>query len=430
MTLIKNQNKTLLYFLLIFSLLAFLSPLSSAIFVLLSLMVVASPLLLKDHKMLCFWIFSACFMSCFRYQTVFLAMLDVAMAIFIIKTLITKPRDYKKLKFILIALSFFLICFVYSCVVNGNAYKISQSIGIVLAICTLYLLKKDINIKDIIIYLSIGLFVSSMLSLISYASGLITLKSLGEKEGHFFRFGGYFCNVNSLALYCSLCQACLLYLFAINHLDIKKWLWLLIAITLLGFSSFSKTFILITVLTYGLAIIISFISSKNKKTYIKYSLILLAIGILLSPIIIKYIKIIFERFYITSNETQILNAATTGRMDIWKSYLSKWVSSPLYILFGCGITAPNINNKTPHNFLISLLYKFGIIGILILLVLLLYVLKQLKVSKNPMGYLPLVAIILNGLTEDLSCSLYTCLPIMIALIFILKNNSTIISKEN
>lgn len=422
MLLIKNQRKTLLYFLLTFSLLAFISPLSETIFILLSAMVIVSPLILDDNNLLCAWLFTACFMSCFMYQTVFLAILDVSMIVFIIKTLAQKPLNKRNLKFACALLGFFLICFVYSCIVARNAYKVSQSIGIVLTIITLFLMK-NISIKKAVLFLSLGLITSALLSTISCWSGLISINALGGNHGSYFRFGGYFCNVNALAMYCSICQACLLGLLVAGKINVKKWIWLLFSITLLGLSSFSKTFILITVATYGLAILIGFIQSKNKKSYIKYGCILLVILLALSPILYKYAQIMLGRFAFKSSGTEMVNSVTTGRFEIWKFYLEKLTSSPLYMLFGCGVTAPNIRDKTTHNFLISLLYKFGVVGIIVLLVALIYLFKQSKLTKNPAYYIPLITIAMNCLSEDLSCSLYTCLPALIAFMFILKKQS-------
>lgn len=417
MSLIKNQNKALLYYLIIFSFFAFISPLADALFIFLCLMMVASPLIFKDNYLFCFWAFSACFMSCFKFQTIFLAMLDVSMVLFILTRIFKETSERKNFTYFI--LGFFAICFIYSCFVAKNTYKVSQSAGIILTIISFFF-AKNISLKQIVICLSFGLIVSSTLSIISYLAKITSLTSLGISESSYFRFGAYFCNVNALALYCSLCQACLLGLLLAGQLNAKKWLWLLIVITLIGLASFSKTFILITFATYFVALLIGFIKSKNKKTYTICGSIILVIAIILSPILIKYAKIILGRFDYNSSGAEMVNSVTTGRLDVWKSYISKWSSSPLYILFGCGITAPNINNLTTHNFIISILYKFGIIGFTILIVSIIYILKHTKLTKNIFYYIPLFALFLNCLSEDLACSLYTCLPLLIAMLFVIK----------
>ncbi|MBQ8522411.1 MAG: O-antigen ligase family protein [Clostridia bacterium] len=366
-------------------------------------------------------------MSCFKFQTVFLAVLDGAMFIFIVKILLQRIKQKQNINFAYLLFGFFIICFIYSCIVNGNAYKISQSLGIVLTIIVLFLIK-NISVKNVTLYVCFGLIISSILSLVGDASGIIYMTPFMILDASHFRFGAYFCNINALALYCCLGQTCLLSLFFNNKLNIKKWWWLLVTITLIGLSTFSKTFILITIFAYCLAILLGFIWSKNKKNYVKYALILLIGLILLILVFHDYIELIIERFHSNYNYSGVFNSITTGRWDIWKSYLNKWSYSPLYVLFGCGITAPNINDRTPHNFFVSLLYKFGIVGIVILVASLFYIFKQFKLHKNASLYLPLIVVLLNGLTEDLSCSLYTCLPLLVAFIFIINNKNLDVEK--
>jgi len=137
----------------------------------------------------------------------------------------------------------------------------------------------------------------------------------------------------------------------------------------------------------------------------------------------KYVDTIIKRFYVQPEYSGTLNAMTTGRLDIWKLYLKKWSSSPLTVLFGCGITAPNINDRTPHSFYISLIYKFGIVGILALCVAVIYILRKHKLNKSAFWYIPLITLLLNGIAEDLACSLYTCLPLVISFIFTTKTKN-------
>ena len=164
MTLTKTPNKTLYCLLALFSFFAFISPLSITFLVVLCVLVLISPILLDDNQLLCFWIFTSCFMSCFKFQTVFLAVLDGAMFIFIVKILLQRIKQKQNINFAYLLFGFFIICFIYSCIVNGNAYKISQSLGIVLTIIVLFLIK-NISVKNVTLYVCFGLIISSILFL-------------------------------------------------------------------------------------------------------------------------------------------------------------------------------------------------------------------------------------------------------------------------
>ena len=93
------------------------------------------------------------------------------------------------------------------------------------------------------------------------------------------------------------------------------------------------------------------------------------------------------------------------------------------MIFGRGIVADSVGEFTPHNLFISILYRFGIVGTLILVAFVVYICIQAKLRKNINYYLPLLIVLINVCFEDISSSLFTCLPILISAMFVLKNKS-------
>ena len=421
----KNSDKMLFSMFAMFVFFAFISPLTSISFVVLCALIVLSVIILDDSKALSFIMFTSCFMACFNIPSMFLKMVDLAMAVLLLKQLIIaiKNKDKKNIIFVAVVLAFCLVLFGYSlCVSNFRIYKWHQGFGILLTIATIYILQ-GIDIKQVVLSLSCGLIVSTTLSLISYACGISTMQPYLTDSLCGIRFSGYFNYVNALALYCSLCQTAILTLFLTKNLEFKKWWWLVVVITLIGLSTFSKSFIAITLFTYFVVCVLGFIQSNNKKKYI----INLFIGALIVGSIFlifnSYVTSILKRFYVDTGYGHGINTATTGRFEIWKGYIKYLIKHPWFMIFGRGIVADGVGEYTPHNLFISILYRFGIVGILILLTFVIYICKQAKLRKNINYYLPLLIVLINVCFEDISSSLFTCLPILVASMFVLKNKS-------
>lgn len=425
MVLDKSPSKLLFSMIAMFVFFAFISPLTSIAFVVLCALIVLSVFILDNSRALSFIMFASCFMACFNIPSMFLKMVDLTMALLLLKELIIaiRNKDKKNIMIVVAVLTFCLMLFGYSlCVANFKIYKWHQGFGILLTLATIYILE-GINIKQVILYLSCGLVVSTICSVISFACGVSATQPYLIDSLCGIRFSGYFNYVNALALYCSLCQTAILTLFLTNNLEFKKWWWLVVVITTIGLSTFSKSFIAITLFTYFIVCVLGFVQSKTKKKY----LINLFVGILIVGLLFlifnSYITSILKRFYVDTGYGHGINTATTGRFEIWKGYIKYLINHPLFLIFGRGIVADGVGEFTPHNLFISILYRFGIVGILILLSFVIYVCKQAKLRKNINYYLPLLIVLINVCFEDISSSLFTCLPILVASMFVLKNKS-------
>ena len=428
----KKSNQTLNYLLLAYAFFAFLMPLSNGIAAILCVLTLLGVVLLNDSDLLCFLVFSICYAGGTGLTALFLTIYVVVLALIIVKYLILsiKRKDIEKIKFICVILGITLVLTLYGLIrTKFHIYKLGQSLSLILTIAAVYLVE-SIDLKKLVSILSLGLISSAVLSLIAYVCGMYVQVPFINDTTSGFRFGAYFEYVNAFAFYCSLAQTCILTLFLNGVIKGKKWWALLVIVTLLGFCSFSKSFILITIISYGIAVLLGFIQSKNKKKYIKFC----AIGLFAVAIIClccyQYILTIIERFSAHSNYGGgVLNIATTGRIGIWKTYLEHWTSSIWYVLFGCGITANKVGEYTPHNFFISMLYRFGIVGILLLIGIVIWIAIQCKATRKINWYLPLFIVLVNSFFEDISSSLFTCLPLLITMLIVLKTKNSYIGDK-
>lgn len=108
---------------------------------------------------------------------------------------------------------------------------------------------------------------------------------------------------------------------------------------------------------------------------------------------------------------------TTGRMGIWRGYMSAIAQSgPAELLLGNGIGAPLVNSKGPHNIYIEILYITGVVGFILYFALISVIMTRNKrsIRRRPENYLCLTVtammyFFLGGLTAyDLCFQLMIC----------------------
>ena len=107
---------------------------------------------------------------------------------------------------------------------------------------------------------------------------------------------------------------------------------------------------------------------------------------------IDIFKVMTERFQSTGGD---INKLTTGRFDLWISYIEYLIINPKYLILGKGIGA-GILGKAAHNTYVELLYHFGVLGTAFFI----SVLKQFRmlsytnIKRNMMNYSVLVCILI------------------------------------
>ena len=74
---------------------------------------------------------------------------------------------------------------------------------------------------------------------------------------------------------------------------------------------------------------------------------------------IEMLNNILERLFSADD----FNSLTTGRFNLWQSYIEYFSLHIDKLIFGGGLGAPLLDDKAAHNTYIELIYNYGIIGI-------------------------------------------------------------------
>ncbi|MBQ7798629.1 MAG: hypothetical protein IJ371_05850 [Clostridia bacterium] len=366
----------------------------------------------------------------------FLIMLNISLLLLEAKKLFLAIKNKENfsniVKVLIVWLSISTIFTIYSLIYNDfKIYRKKMFIDFIQCCVTFYLIRKNINIKHILFTLFAGIITSVAIGLIFNLANINEFIAGDITD----RFGAFFNNVNTLSVYCTLCASSFVVLLLNNKLQFNKYFYFPIITSAIGLLTYSKAFILVNLLLYGMWFVLSFIKSNNKKKFILFSIGLIFVLTLAIFLAKDYVKTIIARFIDTDHST-IINNFTTGRADIWEAYLKRWLKSPLTFLFGNGYTASKIaTNQYEHSIYIAFLYQFGIVGSIIIIGTLVWTIrKNAKLQRNIACYIPLSLLLLNGIVSNLSGILCTCLIWILAFYFVTfdndVNNISTISQNN
>lgn len=415
----------------IFTFLALVSQFSIAFYASAVVLLSVTPLFCSAEQTLCVYMYAGCFAGCFaQNESLFQYGITYGSIILIAKLMILNflSKNHRNKALIPLAI-FYVIAVIYSLFMPKVSFPaMLRFTNFVCCIAVLYLSDNKIQLKQVIKYLLCGTLISIAFSFL-YFTGLSAPKPY--ISGEFLRFGGCFLNVNSLGMYSSIGLACSISLWFQGKLSTKQGWFSCLAFGLAGVMSMSKTFYIITVCTLLLSYVYSAIHSQDKKKFALKSVAVLLLIAITCSIFYKFISIIVDRFV---GQGVSADSITTGRAEIWKEYLKCWTKNPRTILFGCGISMPYLRLPTPrspHSIFVGLLTQLGVVGCIALLIIIVLLIKNSgKLSKKLYCYIPLIVCILNGLTEDYLNPLHTCLPILVALLFIVEPSKTISQGEN
>lgn len=154
----------------------------------------------------------------------------------------------------------------------------------------------------------------------------------------------------------------------LNEVKLSRKIILFITLIVLlycGFLSVSKSFALV-IICIALFWIIEVLFRKGRISGKLMMLLALAIGgvfVLSSILFTDLIDMMLDRFL---GGNRNLSEFTTGRTELWVSYLRTFEDNPAMMLFGEGFTEKLINNRGSHNVLIQSIYQFGIVGTVVL----------------------------------------------------------------
>ncbi len=138
--------------------------------------------------------------------------------------------------------------------------------------------------------------------------------------------------------------------------NLREWMLIMVLFGL-GIMSVSKSFILCTGLVVFLWLVIALKRKRNLQRIILFIILIVIalVGIAFSGVFDEFLADYIARF--------TTGSFTTGRTNLWRSYLSFLFSNPMDLLFGQGLTSVfNGVSHGSHNTIIQMVYQVGLIG--------------------------------------------------------------------
>ena len=252
-----------------------------------------------------------------------------------------------------------------------DLYEIAFFVMFLMIIYTMFLNKNKFNTNSFIKIFSLFLILSCLAAFLRPVSprlqSLIKAYPLGNIQKITGLVGN---NPNMLAAFCNVVLVCYFYQVLTEKIGLESLVFIL-PIFVFGLYTVSRQFIFAVIILMTLFLIAALV--KKDKRILKKALILISSILIVSLIFFDLTKMNIERLGIADllfgynnstdlNVEQIQQIKDPGRGGLFKSYMGDFVSSPVYILIGRGITTEYINNFTAHNTFVHLLWEMGLIG--------------------------------------------------------------------
>lgn len=334
--------------------------------------------------------------------------------IHLLKRLIKKELKFNKTLFILF---WILLAYMFLPIGKYNQEKFMMLGQIALLILTVFLFssaKNKINFLNVVYMAVISTAIASVAGTFAHLTPLGS-KYVSEFNG---RFAALYSNVNDL----SRCNAFLMAMLTVALIKEPKklvpalMLFVTIAIGLLSISKSFMILVFVDAVIIGIWLIV--VLRKNEK-YKKF--------ILPSLAVMGVVAIIGITLFMARSEwgkDLSISSILTNRDKIWikgaKAVGKSWFS----LIFGLGMSSVILTpgNKSCHSTYLELFQRMGIVGfgllVAFLVVSLVIAVKKYGFKKNLAGYIPLLFMVLYGLTETIMYPTPSLLILPLCLMFI------------
>lgn len=252
---------------------------------------------------------------------------------------------------------------------------------------------EEYNYKEVLYAFCFGLIVSSVLGLFKEQLPIINhfIQDTAHKIGHeeyAKRFVGLNYNPNYYSMDISVALSCLVVLMSKTKSG-KLQMILFVVLSVFGFMSVSKSFLLVWFVLVVILLLYGF--HNNGVTFFKFFILLIATA----AFIYFFAKESVDTYIIrlTQDTGESLSDVTTGRTDIWISYLKATFKSEKVLLFGAGLG--EILEKGTHNTYLECIYGLGIIGTAIYMFTLKMSLAIKNLPKNMVYYIPVLILLIR-----------------------------------
>ncbi|MBE5739079.1 MAG: hypothetical protein E7354_05075 [Clostridiales bacterium] len=263
----------------------------------------------------------------------------------------------------------------------------------------------DFRLKYNLRLLSVSLLISSAYSLLYFVSPYLrSIFAFNSSGATIIRFPALFNNINELAMLCEVCLALLVYL-TLRKATVFADIIPFIIFSIVGLTTISKTFIIL----YGVMMIVLLVHCfrlypfKTLLCVTVGAFLVMCIVIMKSDFVVKYANRFINEDVFTAEWSEKLSYITTGRYDLWVDMITYIGQNPQIILFGAGLGGEKVSIESPHNFFITALYNFGIIGLILFVALFAVLVANMRKQGIKLGgaiAVPIVILCMLFLAED------------------------------
>lgn len=337
------------------------------------------------------------------------------------------------------------IALVFSLIVgtvnDRGFYNWALCVGLLLFAYLLFVYAKEINVKKCFDFLFVAMLVSVVVGVACMGTGLLQEK-IYPFDGEYYRLRLFTLNVNHLSMFCMF-GICYVVYTLFNHVMENDFTFLktkqfwpeaakFVTFTVFGVLSMSKAFLLVFALVFVYVVMMLAIKLKWKSLY---AIVPLALCLCVVAFVFKgFVSDLISRFFVYNKWGSTLSKIFTGRTDIWAEYLTYWSGSVWRVLFGVGFMTADVVYAGPHNVLIFLLYRLGVVGIAALVTLFAFYAKDANSKvKITLSNCLLFAIWLVFALEEMILSDRFVLFLVFGILLMLKpkqENTQKIEKEN
>ena len=274
----------------------------------------------------------------------------------------------------------------------------SLIIAIFYASYLFFCLHKSMDFQKAIDYMALGLLASTILGAIALL--IPTYKYfIYFIDEYFSRLQLFSAHTNHLSMNCLFLIAFEIYNLINRKSRFLKCALVIIFAMVVGFMTMSKAFIVILV---GFVAYLSiWLIKKYKLKSFRVIIPILIVFVVACFVFKDFMKNIIERFFVYNSDKSIINKFTTGRSQIWFTYMDMIRSSVPKMLFGVGLFTNELIPIGSHNIYLYILSRFGFIGIVLIAVLIYSYIKNssggLKIKYDNM--LPFLTYLILGIEE-------------------------------
>lgn len=356
------------------------------------------PLLLISLAIFTFAPFKVClptlcfllpFANIIKLQPGQISFFTVFFLIYVIRTLLKK--DALRRVFLLSLLFFAGYAFVFS----GTG----KIITIATMVCGFAMLhdackSDEYDYKEVLYAFCMGIIFSSILGLFKEQLPIVdsfvqeATQKIGHKE-YVERFVGLNVNPNYYTMDISVVLACLTVMMVTSSKPSKVQVLMFVGLSVFGLMSVSKSFLLIWVLLLAVIIFYGFLNGGTSffRIIIMFAVMAVFIYFFAKESIDTYI------YRLTEDSDGDMSGITTGRIDIWISYIKAILKSERVLLFGAGLG--EILERGTHNTYLEALYGLGLVGTMFYAFVLRMSLAIKSFPKRLVYYIPVIVMLIR-----------------------------------